>query len=212
MVARFFVLVAVAQLVAMATRGVAAQMSGVGKIISESLFNSMLPNRDNASCPAKGFYTYEAFITAASAFPEFGTSGSPELMKRELAAFFGQTSQETTGQLWNYKAAGNALGVDLVSNPDLVSTDPVISFKTAIWFWMTANPPMASCHDVILCPRISSCHCHHRLRRNKKSHKKLQRHNEVGERRIRSCLQMYASCRYNGATNGGGGQEVHAPS
>lgn len=98
MVARFFVLVAVAQLVAMATRGVAAQMSGVGKIISESLFNSMLPNRDNASCPAKGFYTYEAFITAASAFPEFGTSGSPELMKRELAAFFGQTSQETTGQ------------------------------------------------------------------------------------------------------------------
>ncbi|GJN07250.1 hypothetical protein PR202_ga25068 [Eleusine coracana subsp. coracana] len=142
----------------------------------------------NVSCPAKGFYTYDAFIAAANSFPAFGTSGTVELMKREVAAFFGQTSQETTGRpiaadgqyQWgycykeanetfkesgsrpyygrgplqlewdfNYKAAGKALGVDLVSNPDLVSTDPVISFKTAIWFWMTPQSPQPSCHDVI---------------------------------------------------------------
>jgi basic endochitinase B len=63
---------------------VAAQ--GVGSTITEAMYNSMLPNRDNSLCPAKGFYTYNAFITAANSFPAFGTSGgSAELMKRELS-------------------------------------------------------------------------------------------------------------------------------
>jgi chitinase len=38
--------------------------------------------------------------------------------------------------------------VDLVGNPDLVATDPVVSFRTAFWFWMTAQPPKPSCHAV----------------------------------------------------------------
>jgi len=50
----------------------------------------------------------------------------------------------------NYQQAGDAIGQDLVSNPDLVSSDPVVSFKTAIWFWMTPQSPKPSCHDVIL--------------------------------------------------------------
>ncbi|MFF5173334.1 glycoside hydrolase family 19 protein [Micromonospora sp. NPDC000089] len=37
----------------------------------------------------------------------------------------------------NYKAAGDALGVDLLGNPDLVSTDPSVAWRTALWFWMT---------------------------------------------------------------------------
>ena len=40
-------------------------------------------------------------------------------------------------------------GWDLLNNPDLVATDPVISFKTAFWFWMTPQSPKPSCHDVI---------------------------------------------------------------
>jgi len=39
--------------------------------------------------------------------------------------------------------------VDLINNPDLVATDPTISFKTAIWFWMTAQDNKPSCHNVI---------------------------------------------------------------
>ncbi|KAB8113527.1 hypothetical protein EE612_052559, partial [Oryza sativa] len=86
---------AVAVLLAVAASGAAAQ--GVGSVITEAVFNSMLPNRDNSLCPARGFYTYDAFIAAANSFPAFGTSGgSAELIRRELAAFFGQTSHETT--------------------------------------------------------------------------------------------------------------------
>lgn len=50
---------------------------------------------------------------------------------------------------YNYGQAGVALGIDLLNNPDLVATDPVVSFKTALWFWMTAQAPKPSCHDVM---------------------------------------------------------------
>uniref|UniRef100_A0A453TAY4 chitinase n=1 Tax=Aegilops tauschii subsp. strangulata TaxID=200361 RepID=A0A453TAY4_AEGTS len=116
------------------------------------------------------------------AFPGFGTTGSTDTRKREVAAFLAQTSHETTGgwatapdgafawgycfkqergksyygrgpiQLshnYNYGPAGRAIGVDLLRNPDLVATDPTVSFKTAMWFWMTAQAPKPSSHAVI---------------------------------------------------------------
>ncbi|KAL6959880.1 Chitinase 1 [Sarracenia purpurea var. burkii] len=55
-------------------------------------------------------------------------------------------SQESN---YNYGPAGRALGADLINNPDLVATDPVVSFKTAIWFWMTPQGNKPSSHDVI---------------------------------------------------------------
>ncbi|KAK1320958.1 hypothetical protein QJS10_CPA03g02389 [Acorus calamus] len=50
---------------------------------------------------------------------------------------------------YNYGPAGRAIGANLLRNPDLVATDPTISFKTAFWFWMTPQSPKPSCHDVI---------------------------------------------------------------
>jgi len=37
----------------------------------------------------------------------------------------------------NYKAAGDALGIDLLNKPDLVKTDASVAWQTALWFWMT---------------------------------------------------------------------------
>lgn len=38
---------------------------------------------------------------------------------------------------YNYAAAGEALGQDLLSNPELIERDATLAFKTAVWFWMT---------------------------------------------------------------------------
>ncbi|XP_062109561.1 mulatexin-like [Humulus lupulus] len=171
--------------------------NAVTKIISQSLYNEMFKHRSD--CQSQGFYSYEAFIAATESFPGFATTGDVSTRKRELAAFFGQTSQVTTGydssdphawgycningtahttaennyctstqwpcalgkkyisrgpiQLthnYNYGLAGKALGVDLVNNPDLVATDPVVSFKTALWFWMTKHDSKPSCHDILI--------------------------------------------------------------
>ncbi|KAF0922978.1 hypothetical protein E2562_002188 [Oryza meyeriana var. granulata] len=71
--------------------------SDVGSIVPRDLFERLLLHRNDAACPARGFYTYDAFIAAAAAFPAFGSTGDTATKKREIAAFLGQTSHETTG-------------------------------------------------------------------------------------------------------------------
>ncbi|XP_059435296.1 endochitinase-like [Corylus avellana] len=174
-------------------------VDGIASIISASLFDEFLKYRNDPQCRSNGFYTYNAFIAAADSFAGFGTTGDVDTRKREIAAFLGQTSHETTGgwadapdgpyawgycfveeinqgdyctpsnewpcapgkqyfgrgpiQLthnYNYGQAGQALGLDLLNNPDLVAQDATISFKTAIWFWMTPQGNKPSSHDVII--------------------------------------------------------------
>jgi chitodextrinase len=53
---------------------------------------------------------------------------------------------------FNYEAAGQALGVDLLDNPNLVATNAAISWETGLWYWdtqtggasMTAHQAMTS--------------------------------------------------------------------
>ena len=42
---------------------------------------------------------------------------------------------------FNYGLAGTALGLPLLSNPDLVEQDASIAWKTALWYWMTQKGP-----------------------------------------------------------------------
>lgn len=149
-------------------------------------------------------YSYEAFIKAAAYFPLFAGEGSPDVRKRELAAFFAHAAHETTNggpgsaggtyawglfyieelgcadghcttyntagtsgwqpapgksyhgrgplQLsyaYNYGQAGADMDLPLLAHPELVSQDGVIAFRAALWFWMKAQPPKPSCHEVI---------------------------------------------------------------
>lgn len=86
------------------TNGCQSQCSGggggggdIGSLISRNNFDQLLKHRNDGGCPAKGFYTYDAFISAAKSFPAFATTGDTATRKREIAAFLGQTSHETTG-------------------------------------------------------------------------------------------------------------------
>lgn len=50
---------------------------------------------------------------------------------------------------YNYGACGDALGVDLLHDPDLVTSSPTVTFRTALWFWMTPQAPKPSAHAVM---------------------------------------------------------------
>ncbi|KAI8027969.1 hypothetical protein LOK49_LG02G04024 [Camellia lanceoleosa] len=69
----------------------------ISNVISKSMFNQMLLHRNDAVCPAKNFYTYEAFIAATKSFGSFGTTGDTATRLKEIAAFLAQTSHKTTG-------------------------------------------------------------------------------------------------------------------
>jgi predicted chitinase len=48
---------------------------------------------------------------------------------------------------YNYCAAGAALGLDLLTSPNTVSTDHQVTWKTALWFWMTQRGAgTTTCH------------------------------------------------------------------
>jgi predicted chitinase len=40
---------------------------------------------------------------------------------------------------FNYKAAGDALHIDLLNNPSMVQKDSAVAWKTGLWFWNTQN-------------------------------------------------------------------------
>ncbi|MFI8931744.1 glycoside hydrolase family 19 protein [Streptomyces sp. NPDC053474] len=42
---------------------------------------------------------------------------------------------------FNYKAAGDALGIDLLHNPWLVERDPAVAWQTGLWYWNTQKGP-----------------------------------------------------------------------
>lgn len=154
--------------------------SGVGSIVSSTLYDQIFPNRN-------AFYTYESFIAATGSFGSFGTTGNSDQQEQDIAAFFAHVTHETAGLVYidevdqsgnycdstntqypcapnqeyfgrgplqisynyNYGACGAAIGADLLQQPDLVSTDPTISWKTALWFWTTAQNPKPSCEAVM---------------------------------------------------------------
>jgi len=113
------------------------------------------------------FYSYEGLVAATQAWAGFASSGDWTQNRREVAAFLANVAHESDSlalvketacqsasceygnfygrgpiQLtWqgNYSAAGAALGLDLVANPDLVSSDPAVAFGTALWFWNSST-------------------------------------------------------------------------
>ncbi len=51
----------------------------------------------------------------------------------------------------NYKAAGDALGIDLLNLPHLVETDAAVAWKTALWYWNTQpGEGSMTCHEAIV--------------------------------------------------------------
>ncbi|PWZ08322.1 Chitinase 10 [Zea mays] len=77
--------------------GDGSSKSRVASIVTQELYGEMFKHKDDAACPAHGFYTYASFLAAAARFPEFGGDGDLATRKREVAAFLAHVSHETTG-------------------------------------------------------------------------------------------------------------------
>ncbi|KAI3954909.1 hypothetical protein MKW92_051831 [Papaver armeniacum] len=91
--------------------------TALGSIVTPAFFSSII-DQAGLWCPAgKNFYTRDAFLEAAKSYPGFGTTGSLDDIKREIAAFFAHVTHETghfcykeeiDGASRNYCDAGNS--------------------------------------------------------------------------------------------------------
>ncbi|MGO1057318.1 glycoside hydrolase family 19 protein [Crossiella sp. CA198] len=73
-------------------------------------------------------------------YPHYCDRTQPYGCPAGQAAYYGRGPIQLSWN-FNYKAAGDALGIDLLGNPWLVQNDPAIAWKTALWYWNTQNGP-----------------------------------------------------------------------
>jgi predicted chitinase len=71
-------------------------------------------------------------------YPHYCDTSRPYGCPAGTAAYYGRGPLQLSWN-FNYKAAGDALKIDLLHNPNLVQTDAAVSWKTALWFWNTQH-------------------------------------------------------------------------
>jgi predicted chitinase/chitodextrinase len=140
-----------------------------GFVVSEAQFNQMFPNRNSfytyagltsAIAAFPGFATTGSATTQkqeAAAFlanvshetgglvyvTEIDKSGNycasePYGCPAGTYAYYGRGPLQLSWN-FNYKAAGDYLGTDLLDNPYLVEQDPAVAWKTGLWYWFTGT-------------------------------------------------------------------------
>ncbi|MEV8318514.1 glycoside hydrolase family 19 protein [Streptomyces sp. NPDC059900] len=73
-------------------------------------------------------------------YPHYCDAGQPYGCPAGQAAYYGRGPIQLSWN-FNYKAAGDALGIDLLRNPYLVERDPAVAWKTGLWYWNTQSGP-----------------------------------------------------------------------
>ncbi|KAL6134690.1 hypothetical protein ACLB2K_066918 [Fragaria x ananassa] len=125
-------------------------------LVSKDSFDKILKHRNDGGCPAKGdgrLHQMDHIYAWGYCFNKEKNPGSycatdPNYPCAAGKQYYGRGPIQLSWN-YNYGLCGKAIGANLLNNPDLVATDPVISFKTAFWLWMTPQSPKPSCHDVI---------------------------------------------------------------
>ncbi|MFF4793221.1 glycoside hydrolase family 19 protein [Streptomyces sp. NPDC001276] len=73
-------------------------------------------------------------------YPNYCDGSQPYGCPAGQSAYYGRGPIQLSWN-FNYKAAGDALGVDLLNNPSLVQTDAAVAWKTGLWYWNTQSGP-----------------------------------------------------------------------
>ncbi|MEU4797952.1 glycoside hydrolase family 19 protein [Streptomyces sp. NPDC023327] len=73
-------------------------------------------------------------------YPHYCDKTQPYGCPAGQAAYYGRGPIQLSWN-FNYKAAGDALGIDLLNNPYLVEQNPSIAWQTGLWYWNTQSGP-----------------------------------------------------------------------
>ncbi|MEV0730425.1 MULTISPECIES: glycoside hydrolase family 19 protein [Polymorphospora] len=73
-------------------------------------------------------------------YPHYCDTSQPYGCPAGQAAYYGRGPVQLSWN-FNYKAAGDALGLPLLTNPWLVQNDAAVAWKTALWYWNTQSGP-----------------------------------------------------------------------
>ncbi|GAA2139516.1 glycoside hydrolase family 19 protein [Streptomyces synnematoformans] len=73
-------------------------------------------------------------------YPHYCDANQPYGCPAGQAAYYGRGPIQLSWN-FNYKAAGDALGIDLLNNPWQVERNASVAWQTGLWYWMTQSGP-----------------------------------------------------------------------
>jgi predicted chitinase len=73
-------------------------------------------------------------------YPHYCDTSQPYGCPAGQAAYYGRGPIQLSWN-FNYKAAGDALGIDLLGNPWQVEQNSAVAWKTGLWYWNTQSGP-----------------------------------------------------------------------
>ncbi|MFI2370408.1 glycoside hydrolase family 19 protein [Streptomyces sp. NPDC018833] len=73
-------------------------------------------------------------------YPHYCDWSQPYGCPAGQAAYYGRGPIQLSWN-FNYKAAGDALGIDLLNNPWRVEREAAVAWKTGLWYWNTQTGP-----------------------------------------------------------------------
>ncbi|MEU5973808.1 chitinase [Streptomyces sp. NPDC047315] len=83
-------------------------------------------------------------------YPHYCDPSKPYGCPAGQAAYYGRGPLQLSWN-YNYKAAGDALGIDLLNDPWRVQNDATVSWKSALWYWNTqSGPGTMTPHDAMV--------------------------------------------------------------
>ncbi|AXB42092.1 chitinase [Amycolatopsis albispora] len=83
-------------------------------------------------------------------YPHYCDATQPYGCPAGQAAYYGRGPVQLSWN-FNYKAAGDALGIDLLNNPYLVQNDAAVAWRTGLWYWNTqSGPGTMTPHDAMV--------------------------------------------------------------
>jgi predicted chitinase len=83
-------------------------------------------------------------------YPHYCDTSQPYGCPAGQAAYYGRGPIQLSWN-FNYKAAGDSLGIDLLGDPYLVERDAAVAWKTGLWYWNTqSGPGTMTPHDAMV--------------------------------------------------------------
>ena len=80
--------------------------------------------------------------------PVYNTGGTSQYQPVSGKNYYGRGPLQLS-YAYNYGLAGDDLKLPLLQQPELVCSNGTVAFDAALWFWMKAQKPKPSCHEVM---------------------------------------------------------------
>ncbi|KAK1578530.1 hypothetical protein Q3G72_030946 [Acer saccharum] len=111
--------------------------SSVANIVTTEFFDG-IKNQAGGDCAGKSFYTRDdlCFVEEIDKSDNHCDQRYTQYPCAPGKFYYGRGPIQISWN-YNYGAVGQAIGFNGLNSTETVANDPAISFKTALWFWMT---------------------------------------------------------------------------